>query len=119
MGKQQAPVSWIEWAPGLPNAKEVLLYSLRTVLARGKVADLNKWVGEVRRYLQARWESEGLAGLPDEWKPSPKVNSPLIYERLRSACEGELTGADADKLAHAMSHFSGHDARQPLLMLSV
>ena len=43
-------MQWNDSAPGLPNDKEMLLYSLLIVHQRESVAELNKWVSEVRRY---------------------------------------------------------------------
>ena len=45
---------------------------------------LNTWVAEVRRRL-APWQSQGVAGLPDDWVVSKKINVPKIYRCLETA----------------------------------
>ena len=74
---------WFESAPGTPNVKEVLLYAMLVVYLRKSVADLNKWVSDVRRQ-RAAFDSQGAAGLPAEWRPKVSV-CPAIYEPLASA----------------------------------
>ena len=53
---------------------------------RNSVADVNKWVGDVRRQ-RAAFESQGAAGLPAEWRPRGS-KMPKIYEPLARAING-------------------------------
>eukprot|EP00966_Prymnesium_polylepis_P146774 3390170-Prymnesium_polylepis.1 len=54
------------------------------VLVTPTERNLNDWATRVWRYAP-RYFSEGLAGLPDEWKPSKQVNIPDIYQPLAKA----------------------------------
>ena len=63
---KEKPFDWYESAPGLPNEKEILLYSLLLVHFRKSVAELTEWVKEIRCQRHA---AEG-TDLPAEWRPS-------------------------------------------------
>ena len=68
---------------------------------------LNNWVAEVRRRL-APWQSQGVAGLPDDWVVSKKINVPKIYRCLETAV-GKRTwaGWELEQVAKAMALWQG------------
>ena len=68
---------------------------------------LNNWVAEVRRRL-APWQSQGVAGLPDDWVVSKKINVPKIYHCLETAV-GKRTwaGWELEQVAKAMALWQG------------
>ena len=78
-----ASISWFKREPGEPNSTEMLFFGL-LVLSTPHERSLDDWATRVMRYA-ARYFSEGLTGLPDDWKPSRQVNTPDIYEPLAKA----------------------------------
>ena len=71
------------------------------------IAELNKWVADVRRYA-APWQSQGEAGLPAVWKVSRKVNVPEIYRTLEASIKGRSWKTEElEQVAKAMALFSG------------
>ena len=77
------------------------------VYSQKDIAELNKWVADVRRYA-APWQSQGEAGLPAVWKVSRKVNVPEIYRTLEASIKGRSWKAEElEQVAKAMALFSG------------
>ena len=106
-GKQRESLVWVDYASGLPNDKEVLVYSLMVVYSRSSVADLKEWVSNVRRH-NAQWESEGAYGLPAVWKPSRAVNTPKVFEVLVRACADRVWHEhELESIANAMALWDG------------
>ena len=68
---------------------------------------LNTWVSEVRRQL-APWQSQGVAGLPDGWVVSKKINVPQIYRCLETAVgKRSWVGSELEQVAKAMALWQG------------
>ena len=104
---REESLDWKTSSPGPPNAKEVLLYAFLVVTTRSSVADLNKWVAEIRR-LSPPFVSEGTAGLPSDWKPAGS-KMPKIYEPLAHVFSNamEYTPARLDPVCGAMAAWQG------------
>ena len=66
------------------------------VYLRKSVADLNKWVSD----------SQGAAGLPDEWRPKGSV-CPAIYEPLASAFGSQWQEPMLEAVGGAMARWEG------------
>eukprot|EP00966_Prymnesium_polylepis_P065245 1514334-Prymnesium_polylepis.1 len=68
----------------------MLLYAFLVVVDRTSVADVNRWVGDVR-CQRAGFESQGPAGLPADWRPKG-AKMPKIYEPLAHVLNGAEWG---------------------------
>ena len=96
-----AALHWFDRAPGEPNSTEMLFFGL-LVLSTPHERSLDDWATRVMRYA-ARYFSEGLTGLPDDWKPSRQVNVPHIYLPLDKAyCKSQWETPVLERIANAI-----------------
>ena len=100
-------LEWNKTKPGLPNDKEILAASLLIVKTRESVAALEKWVADVRSN-RARFQSEGAAGLPVDWKPV-RSKVPAIYEQLERVFTSQSSWNESmlEAVCGAMARWDG------------
>ena len=80
---------------------EMFLLALQVVSDRESVDELNKWAADVYHF-QAVFVSQGVAGLPDEFKVTKKVQAPGVFKRLEHAHENVRSAEKLGQILVAM-----------------
>ena len=95
-------ILWYDPAPGLPNAAEILFYSLLAINYAPNAENLGKWASAALRGQREREQAGSSWTPPPDWVKPSKTKPPAIFQPITDAFAREWPTDDREQIGKAM-----------------